>query len=718
MEPDGGGRETLLINKRSTGTGLKKRKYGGYDNVDDKVYKDWIFSFLFIAIYFMITVYGYSFGIKTLNSSKPLELEVSQLKEINDDGTANWKSIFLNGVFIILFLSISLSIGIIILMTHFAKHIVTLTFATTSICCIMLGIILFTIGNIAIGLVLMIFAIISYFTFTYMKPRIAFASINLKIACQSIQDNMPALIGCAILMSLFQLYLSIIWILTVIGFATNESINTISYNGKYYNFNDCSNYHYSSIYYLPDGQSLACTKTNAECSSCVCSTSNGKSESPLELVIISQTTSCFEPSLNISTYACLLLAFIWMCIVCANVVHYTVAGAVSIWWCTGPGSNHGSETEAQAQDIDEDIESFNHNHHHPQHRRTSHYISKSLCGCFMLSGWETVKKSFVRSLTTSFGTICLGSLIVAIVRFLRTVLKVSTVQLKQMQSKDTSRSTTSRMSKYNKIFLNFLEFLLSILDRVMEYCNMYAFCFSAMYGYNFIDSSRAAVNLFGKLGWTTIVNDDIIDSVLFFCHVLVGVLCSLTAGLYYQVHINSLGHVNGLLLILLGYFSGHWTCNIVLKVISSAVATIYVNFAERPELFKASNPELFAELLDAWTKVYPKEVPKIIMDTGGKRRAMSEEEEKEEEKEEELNYDDDDYASKDNAPLIAYIPPTVPVPVPIPAPSPFSMGSQLLNAFIRGSGGHGQDQSQGQGGIQLECKSSDNFSGNKISGKY
>ena len=75
----------------------------------------------------------------------------------------------------------------------------------------------------------------------------------------------------------------------------------------------------------------------------------------------------------------MLLSYHWTCQVIKNVVHVTVSGAVGTWWFV--------PTEGT-----------------------------SFCS-------HGVRDSFVRSITTSFGSICLGSLLVAIVEALRSMVR-------------------------------------------------------------------------------------------------------------------------------------------------------------------------------------------------------------------------------------------------------------------------------------------------------
>lgn len=99
-------------------------------------------------------------------------------------------------------------------------------------------------------------------------------------------------------------------------------------------------------------------------------------------------------------------------------------------------------------------------------------------------------------------------------------------------------------------------------------------------------STRAAVSLFKDRGWTAIINDDIIDYVLFISHILIGVISTLLMFAY--CHSKGVSHVNSSILMVLGYNCGHFMSTVTTNVISSAVATIFVCFAEKTELFQVN----------------------------------------------------------------------------------------------------------------------------------
>jgi hypothetical protein len=291
------------------------------------------------------------------------------------------------------------------------------------------------------------------------------------------------------------------------------------------------------------------TCASGSCHACICDGS----------VIASSSQVCRHEQLYISSYFFLLLSLFWTSTICANIVHCSVSYAVAHWW-----SNANPPSQA------------------------------------------IVWQGFTTAVTRSFGSICLGSLIVAIIRTMRATVAGCQKLLSQVKlSSSMLRCMLEAMSTV-------LIYVLSILDKLVEYFNLYAFCFVAIYGYSFVDASKAAIGLFRDRGWYALINEDILAYVFFLSHILVGLLCSLCAFSY--ISTRNISSVNATLVMVLAYNVGHLMCCVTTNLIASAVATIFVCFAEKADYFQITHPELFVELLDAWTAFYPDTVPSVDKD--------------------------------------------------------------------------------------------------------
>ncbi|KAL7530016.1 hypothetical protein ACHAXR_003274 [Thalassiosira sp. AJA248-18] len=253
-----------------------------------------------------------------------------------------------------------------------------------------------------------------------------------------------------------------------------------------------------------------------------------------------------EPS-NLLVFA-MLLSYYWTFQVIKNVIHVTVAGTVGTWWFV--------PTEGS-----------------------------SCCS-------RGVRDSFLRSVTTSFGSICMGSLLVAIV-------EASKAMVRNLRESDDGGG----------IFLCIAECLLSCLQDILEYFNTWAFVFVGLYGYTFLESGKNVINLFKSRGWTTIITDNLAQGVLGMVSVAVGLITGLVA--------LAIAHGQGMVFgdelgasaaaFFIGFIIGAVLTNTLMTLVSSAVNTVIVCYAEAPHEFQQNHPKLSEDMRAAWRQAWPAE---------------------------------------------------------------------------------------------------------------
>ncbi|OWZ17384.1 putative membrane protein [Phytophthora megakarya] len=262
----------------------------------------------------------------------------------------------------------------------------------------------------------------------------------------------------------------------------------------------------------------------------------------------------------------MLLSFFWFVQVVKNVVHCITAGTVGEWWFG-------------AHDV------------------------------------NTIQRAQTRALTTSLGSICIGSLVVAALNALHTLL-LSTPRRKAKGSANA-----------------FLEFLVKMVMRNMQYFNKYAFCQVALYGKDFRLAGTDTMHLFRDRGWTSLLNDSLISSVLAVGCLVVGTVSGVigSAWLYLSLrctpaemadHPGECQTFNVVLLIFVACASiGYAMCSIMSSILDSIVATIFVCFAEvhllfntgspqrrihlDPAALQRSHPDEHARLVEAWSRLQP-----------------------------------------------------------------------------------------------------------------
>ena len=243
----------------------------------------------------------------------------------------------------------------------------------------------------------------------------------------------------------------------------------------------------------------------------------------------------------------LLVSFYWVQQVLSNTVQTTVAGTIGTWWF-----------------VPDEASSY----------------------------WSSaIKDSFGRATTYSFGSICLGSFIVAVVQALRAIAR---------QARDNEDA---------QLLVCIIDCILGCIQDILEYINKWAYVYVGLYGFSYMDAGRNVWTLFQSKGWTVIITDDLADNVLFMMSVGIGLFCGMIGAI--------MGAINpGLLAALgwgdsagpaffVGFIVGLLLSSILLGVVNSAINTVIVCYAEAPSEFQMNHPELSANMRAAWTQAWP-----------------------------------------------------------------------------------------------------------------
>jgi hypothetical protein len=278
-----------------------------------------------------------------------------------------------------------------------------------------------------------------------------------------------------------------------------------------------------------------------------------------------------DENMNMWVFAVLLCQLFWGIEVCKNLISSTVSGTLACWWFT-PSRRH------------------------------------------------PVRGAVFRALSTSFGCICLGSLVVAVLSVLRVLLRLARDGL---QRSTTRRSNSqSNPHPFRLGALCFAECILSMVERAFQYFNRYAFCYNAAYGSNFLTSGQRVMSLFARRGWTALINDDLIRHCLGLLTFGVGLCTAAFAGMLsvaYSDHLQATGLDNpGELLVSAGFFLGCGVGLVMTNVVDAGVVSVFVFFAEDPLAFASNHPSLYEQLSTKWMDFHPESTLHI---TGGRYRA-------------------------------------------------------------------------------------------------
>jgi len=336
------------------------------------------------------------------------------------------------------------------------------------------------------------------------------------------------------LLLIAQIVFSLLWLLAIVGSATNEAD---SHQG-------CLTYSFTGVYTISPQTTLSCPDNSSACQACVCD--NGTR-------IASSSSACYKPKIFGSVLVGLLFVFLWVSNSIAGVVHCGIAKSAAAWWSANEG--HPSE------------------------------LAMAL--------------GFRKALTTNFGSIALGSLVVSAIQLARGLCEFAARALQGGGGGGVGgQQASTRCSLLRAFALSCISAALETLTRASSYFSRYAFVYVAIFDLTFIDASRAVCGLFAQRGWTALVNDDLIETVLMFAQVAVGVaVVGCTYGFSKAVGLNP---IDSLLLAITGYFVGASVCGTATRALVSASATIFVCFAERPDAFAAAHPDLSILLHAAW----------------------------------------------------------------------------------------------------------------------
>jgi len=213
-----------------------------------------------------------------------------------------------------------------------------------------------------------------------------------------------------------------------------------------------------------------------------------------------------------------------------------------------------------------------------------HVTNCGIFGRWYFGRRESVCSSFTAAVTTSFGSICLGSLIVAV------------VQAVEMSLRNARRNSDNVVST---IILCALECVVACIRGIIEAFSYFAYVQVAIRGLGFISSAKATFALCKYRNVYLIVSCCLVGNVVF----LGSLLCGIGAGLIGAV-VGMQFHPDGAdedslaatdtVNVIFGFLMGVIVSTMILNVLRSGFATIVVCWAEQGECLRAHQPDLYA----------------------------------------------------------------------------------------------------------------------------
>ncbi|GAX23711.1 hypothetical protein FisN_12Hh288 [Fistulifera solaris] len=250
---------------------------------------------------------------------------------------------------------------------------------------------------------------------------------------------------------------------------------------------------------------------------------------------------------NLAMIFFLFLSYYWVHQVLQNTMHVTTAGTVATWWFV---PDEATSWFSQAQ-----------------------------------------RDSLYRALTSSFGSICFGSFLVAIVQALRALEQYT------------------RDERDYQFLTCIIQCILACIESFIEYVNRWAYVYIGMYGFSYLEAGKNVVELFQNKGWTVVITDDLAANVLS----LIALSIGLASGIVGLV----LGYMSPNMFVSLGYEEAHGPAffvgllvgflfsSVILSVVGSAINTVIVCYAEDPAAFQANHPQLATAMQEAWIQAWP-----------------------------------------------------------------------------------------------------------------
>lgn len=274
---------------------------------------------------------------------------------------------------------------------------------------------------------------------------------------------------------------------------------------------------------------------------------------------------CTTTTLGKFTGFGMLLSLFWTSQVISNIFHTTIAGVVGTWWFDPAEARSASS------------------------RGSGGFCG--FCGCN-----PAIVNSWIRSGCHSLGSIAFGSLLVGILKVLQLVVRCGRSQRDQQRRMRGLQGT-------DFVFC-LLQFVVDHLERLVEYINVWAYVYVGLYGYDYWTAGKQVAGLFKARGWDVIITDNLVERSLSLMSLLISLITGFVSMLLGFVF---LGLSGGIWAFLFGFVLGGSSAQILFGVVTSAVNTVVVCFAESPNQLTQNghDPKHFRNLVEAYRQAYP-----------------------------------------------------------------------------------------------------------------
>ena len=203
---------------------------------------------------------------------------------------------------------------------------------------------------------------------------------------------------------------------------------------------------------------------------------------------------------------------------------------------------------------------------------------------FNVESRNVTSSSLKRACTTSFGSICFGSLIIAIINAARAMIRAQTDDM-------------------NEIARCIIMCIVSCIEAIAEFITKYAFVHVGIYGDDFIGAAKKTWELLMSRGFDVLVNDDLTGLATGFSAFVGGAVSGIVGALVALAL--SLNKASVMAAMIVCFVLGFAVVSVMMGVLDSCVATMPVLWADDPAALQANHQRLHLKLNDAVRSMYP-----------------------------------------------------------------------------------------------------------------
>jgi len=201
-----------------------------------------------------------------------------------------------------------------------------------------------------------------------------------------------------------------------------------------------------------------------------------------------------------------------------------------------------------------------------------------------------VSFSFRYATSYSLGSICLGSLIVSILKTLRMIARMM--------------ASGRNNNAIGQIIALCCMCILNCIENLVRYFNEWAYAYVGMYHYDFGTSASMVWNLLQTNGWEAVANDFFTDMIIMIPPLLTALVVAGLSALAADFILNwKGGFIAGAAIF--GGLLGLILCNLVMRLIATAQNVIFLSYLEKRTQFHNKHQTIIESLEEKFKLRYP-----------------------------------------------------------------------------------------------------------------